>query len=122
MARKNGTGNGSLIAGIILGALGGALAGLFAAPKSGPALRRELQQRFSETTAPLREKADPIVSQGKERATRFVDMAADQAQDLSGKIAAMDLPFDDERVDHEPGAASMNGNTSLERSNAHDKT
>jgi gas vesicle protein len=105
MAKSNGGGNGSLIAGLILGAIGGAIAGLLTAPKSGGALRHDIGSKFMETTAPVREKAGPMVNQGKERATQYVDLAAERAQALSGKIAAMDLPFDDEHVEHEPGAA-----------------
>ncbi len=104
MANPNGRGNGSLIAGLILGAIGGAVAGLLAAPKSGQALRQEIESKFMESTGPVREKASPVVNQGKERATQYMDLAAERAQELSGKIAAMDLPFDDERGDHEPGA------------------
>jgi gas vesicle protein len=103
MAGKQGSGNGSFITGFILGAIGGAVAGLFKAPKSGEALRSDIELKVNETTAPVREKAAPIVNQGKERATELVDKAADGAQTLSGKIAAIDLPFDDDRSDHAPG-------------------
>ena len=102
MAGNNGSGNGSFIAGFILGAIGGAAAGLFKAPKRGDELRSDIGEKVNETTAPVREKAAPLVNQGKERATELVDKAADGAQSLSGKIAAMDLPFDD-RSDHAPG-------------------
>lgn len=95
-------GNGSFVTGFVLGAIGGAALGLFKAPKSGDALRDDIGAKVSETTAPVRGKAAPLVNQGKERATHLVDRAADGAQRLSGKIAAMDLPFEDDRSDHAP--------------------
>jgi hypothetical protein len=73
-------------------------------PVRGEDLRQDIGVKVRETTAPVLEKAIPVLSQGKERATEFVDKAADRAQDLSGKIAATDLPFGDERADHAPGA------------------
>jgi gas vesicle protein len=103
MAKRRGTGNGAFVAGLILGSIGGAVAGLFVAPMRGDELRHDIEVKINQKTAPVREKAGPVVSQGKERATEFADKAADRAQELSGKIAAIDLPFDDDRTDHEPG-------------------
>lgn len=105
MAKNNDSGIGTFIAGMILGAIGGAAAALLMTPKRGDELRQELESRVSEKTGPMREKAAPLVTQGKDRASELVDKAADRAQDLSGKIAAMDLPFDDDRSDHEAGAS-----------------
>jgi gas vesicle protein len=105
MSKQDGTGNGAFVAGFILGAIGGAVAALFTTPKRGDELRHDLESRVSETTAPVRQKAAPLVNQGRERATEFVDKAADRAQEISGKIAAMDLPFDDDRSDHAPADA-----------------
>jgi gas vesicle protein len=103
MARTSGTGNGSFIAGLILGTIGGAVGGLFVAPKPGEELRHDIEVKISETTSPVRQKAGPLVTEGNERATGFVDKAADRAQELSGKIAAIEIPIDDDRVDHAPG-------------------
>jgi gas vesicle protein len=104
VANNNGSGSGSFITGLILGAIGGAVAALFLTPKRGQELRHDVEAKFNETAGPVREKAMPLVNQGKERATGLVDKAADRAQDLSGKIAAMELPFDDVRADHAPDA------------------
>lgn len=115
MANPNGRGNGSLIAGFILGAIGGAAAGLLVAPKSGQALRQDLESKFMESAGPVREKASPVVNQGKERATQYMDLAAERAQELSGKIAAMDLPFDDERAEHETEAGELSSSETESR-------
>lgn len=104
MGNTNGRGNGSFVAGLILGAIGGVIAGLLAAPKSGQAIRREIESKVKDSTEPVRQKAVPMVNQGKERATQYLDIAAERAQEISGKIAAMDLPFDDERPEHDSGA------------------
>ena len=116
MANPNGRENGSLIAGLILGAIGGVIAGLLAAPKSGQALRQELESKVMESAEPVRQKASPVVNQGKERATQYMDMAAERAQEFSGKIAAMDLPFDDERPEHKSGAEPSSGDQSEDES------
>lgn len=115
MAKNNGSGSGSFIAGLILGAIGGAAAALFLTPKRGEDLRHDVEAKFNETAGPVREKAMPLVNQGKERATELVDKAADRAQDLSGKIAAMDLPFDDARDDHAPGDTAPSAGADPER-------
>lgn len=93
MTQRNDQGNAGFVFGLILGAIIGAMAALFLTPKSGENLRRDVGTRFNETAGPLREKAEPLVAQGKERATQFVDKAAERAQDVSGKVAAMDVPF-----------------------------
>lgn len=93
MAQGNGQGNGGFVFGLIIGAIGGAAAALFLTPKSGKDLRRDVESRVSEKAGPMREKAEPLVSQGKERATEFMDKASERAQEVSGKIAAMDMPF-----------------------------
>ncbi len=110
MASGNNSGNGSFVFGLIVGAIGGAAAALFMTPKRGEEMRKDLESRISEAAGPVRQRAEPVVSQGKERASAVMDRAADRAQELSGKIAAMELPFDDdERTDHEPGAAGSSG-------------
>lgn len=100
MASDNGQGNGAFVFGLILGAIGGAVAALLLTPKSGESLRRDVEAKFNEAAGPVRERAEPLVSQGKERASGFIDKAADRAQEVSGKIAAMDLPFQDEGGAH----------------------
>ena len=92
----NGGGSRSFVIGLILGAIGGAAAALFMTPKSGDQLRQEVEGRVGEAAGPLREQAEPLVAQGKERATELIDRAAERAQELSGKIAAMEIPFDDD--------------------------
>jgi gas vesicle protein len=100
MADNDGQGSGSFVFGFILGAIGGAVAALFLTPKSGETLRKDVETRFSAATAPVRERTEPLVIQGKERASEFIDKAADRAQEVSGKIAAMDLPFQDDDGPH----------------------
>jgi hypothetical protein len=93
----NNSGNGAFVFGLILGAIGGAAAALLKTPKSGDELRNEV-------AGPVRERAEPYVTQGKERATVILDRAAERAQEFSGKLAAMEIPFDDDpqRVHVEP--------------------
>lgn len=98
-------GDGGFVFGLIIGAIGGAAAALFLTPKSGEDLRREVESRINEKAGPVREKAEPLVSQGKERATGIIDKAAERAQDVSGKIAAMDIPFQGSESDQEVGEA-----------------
>jgi hypothetical protein len=98
MAKRKGTGNGAFIAGMILGAIGGAIGGLFVAPKPGGELRRDIESKVTATTGPLRG-ADGDSEPGP----GLLDKAAERAQELSGKIAAMELPFDDDRSEHAPG-------------------
>jgi gas vesicle protein len=95
MANRD-NGNGAFIFGLIVGAIGGAVATLFLTPKSGDDLRKDIEATVNETAGPVLEKAEPLVAQGKERASELIDKAADRAQEVSGKIAAMDLPFEDD--------------------------
>jgi hypothetical protein len=87
MADSNG--NGAFVFGLIVGAIGGTIGTLLYTPKSGDALRDEISAKLGQSTAPV----GPAVGEGKERAASLIDRAAEKAQDLSGKIAAMDLPF-----------------------------
>jgi gas vesicle protein len=102
MAKRKGTGNGAFIAGMILGAIGGAIGGLFVAPKPGAELRHDIESKVTAKTGPLGGAGDSS-DDGKERAIGLLDRAAERAQEISGKIAAMELPFDDDRSDHAPG-------------------
>jgi hypothetical protein len=98
MAKRSGTGNGAFIAGMILGAIGGAIGGLFVAPKPGGELRREIESKVTGATG-----ADRGDDGSAGDGPGLLDKAAERAQQLSGKIAAMELPFEDDRSDHAPG-------------------
>lgn len=110
MTQRDEQGNAGFVLGLIIGAIGGAAAALFLTPKSGEDLRRDVETRISEKAGPMREKAEPLVAQGKERATEFIDKAAERAQDVTGKIAAMDMPFqEDSGQETETGPAPAVG-------------
>ncbi len=98
MAKNNG--NGAFVFGVIVGAIGGAIGALLLTPRSGESMRQEISSKVTQTAGPALERTQPFVDQGKERASELIDRAAERAQDVSGKIAAMDLPFqdDDERA------------------------
>ena len=91
MAKESG--NGAFVFGMIIGALGGAVATLLLTPRSGESLRKEAEAKIAQKAGPALERTQPLVDQGKERAIEAIDRAAERAQEVSGKIAAMDLPF-----------------------------
>jgi gas vesicle protein len=77
----NDNGDGAFVFGFILGALAGAAAALFLTPRSGDEMRQDLEARFSSATKTIREQVD-----------EFATTASQQAQEMSGKLAAMDIP------------------------------
>jgi gas vesicle protein len=77
----NDNGNGAFVVGFILGALAGAAAALFLTPRSGDEMRQDLEARFAGATKTIREQADEIATTASQR-----------AQEMSGKLAAMDIP------------------------------
>jgi gas vesicle protein len=68
------SGNGAFVFGFIVGAIAGAAAALFMTPRSGDEMRQEIGGRVYGATGPV------------------LDQVGSRVREMSGKLAAMDIP------------------------------
>lgn len=84
---------GTFIFGMITGAIGAAVATLLLTPRSGEELRRTVESKVTDTTGITSSRAQETLQSGRKHAEGLVAIAGDKAEELTGKLAAMDLPF-----------------------------